>query len=417
MERRLMSRMLRVAFIVSEFPRPVDAYLLRELLALEARGLDLRIYSLRRPAHAATPRRAAALIARTVYAPALATRGMCAAHAAWLRRRPGAYAAALLASVRGHAASPRLLAKVLAVWPQAVFFARRAAEDGIEHLHANWATYPAAAAAAIGRLVGVPWSFAGHASDIHLDPTNLPAKIRAAKFVATCTEDARQYLLRLAPDVDGERIHTIHHGIEVRSPRPERSGGADLHLLAVGTLRDCKGFDTLLQAVARLAAAALPVRLTVVGDGEDRPGLERLAADLGIAARVTFTGYVPHEELARHYAAATMLVHPARSANHFGIPNVILEAQLARLPVVCTMLPAMAELMDDGRSGVYVPEDDAEHLSAELARLFADPERRRRLAEEGFRRVSERFDIERTIERWTDLFSTAGVSRPQEAVA
>src|SRR2546425_26445 len=226
--------MPRIGFIVSEFPRPVDAYLLRELLALVEGGLDVRIYSLRQPSSAAAPR--------------------------------------------------------------------------------------AAAAAAMAHLTGLPWSFGGHASDIYIDATNLPAKLRSAHFVTTCTEESRRYLLGLAPDVDPARVHTIYHGIDLSHPALERVEVDGLTVLAVGTLRDCKGFDTLLRAVARVRSEGTPARVIIVGDGEERPRLERLARRLGIAGRVAFTGYVPHEELARFYAVATLLVHPAHRANHFGIP-------------------------------------------------------------------------------------------------
>jgi glycosyltransferase involved in cell wall biosynthesis len=349
------------------------------------------------------PRGAVSLLGRTVYAPPSAAAAMRVAHAAMLRT-PAAYAGALLEAVRAHVRSPRLLAKVLAVWPATVYFAARARRDGVTHLHANWATYPAAAARAIGRLVGLPWSFGGHASDIYLDATGLPGKLRDARFVVTCTEESRRYLVGLVPGLDPARVQTVHHGIDLSAARVEPAPDPELHVLAVGTLRDCKGFDTLIDAVARLRADGLPARLTVIGDGEERPSLEQRAREAGLGGAVTFTGYVPHEDVARFYAKATVLVHPARSANHFGIPNVILEAQAARLPVVCSRLPALAELMEDGTSGVYVPEDDPVRLAAELAALFADAPRRRRLGEEGLRRVTERFDLERTSARLAALF-------------
>ena len=77
--------MRRIGFIVSEFPRPVDAYLLRELLALVEAGLDVRIYSLRHPSGAAAPRAAGTLLGATTYPPHLGAREMRAAHASWLR--------------------------------------------------------------------------------------------------------------------------------------------------------------------------------------------------------------------------------------------------------------------------------------------------------------------------------------------
>jgi glycosyltransferase involved in cell wall biosynthesis len=410
--------MPRVAFIVSEFPRPVDAYFLRELVALDRRGIDFCIYSLRRPRRASTPRGATSLLGRTRYAPPLHAWAMRAAHVELVRRGWRQYGSALRDAVLGHAPSPRLLAKVLGVWPQTIYFAARARQDGVRHLHANWATYPAAAAATIARLLDLEWSFAGHASDIYLHPTNLAAKMRGAKFVVTCTEESRRYLLGLASDVDPARVHAVHHGIDLAALRRDPVPQPDLHLLAVGTLRDCKGFDTLIRAVARLAADGLPVRLTVVGDGEERRDLEALARELGCAGRVVFTGYVPHEDVAAFYAQATLLVHPARLANHFGIPNVIVEAQAARLPVVSSRLPALAELIDEDASGVYVPEDDVDELCAVLGSLLADPERRRRLAEEGARRVAERFDLERTAARLARLFGAEGEpAARREAVA
>ena len=200
-------------------------------------------------------------------------------------------------------------------------------------------------------------------------------------------------------------IQTVYHGTGLAALRAHREGPDALSMVAVGTLRACKGFDTLIGATAKLKRSGVPVRLTIVGDGEERPRLARLADRLGLNGSVSFTGYIPNEDVVGLYARSTVLVHPARAATHFGIPNVIVEAQAARLPVVCTPLPALAELIEDGTSGVYVPEDDAEKLAAALADLYARPDRRHRLAAEGLSRVTERFDILKTAGDLADLFS------------
>jgi len=155
------TRTPRIGVIASTFPRPVDAYLLRELLALREQGINLRIYSLRHPGGTVLPRNAAALSQVTAYPPPLAAPAMRAAHREFLRVAPARYLATLKTLIRDHAGSPKLLAKVVAVWPQTVYFASCARRDGLDHVHANWATYPAASALAIGRLTGLPWSFAG----------------------------------------------------------------------------------------------------------------------------------------------------------------------------------------------------------------------------------------------------------------
>jgi colanic acid/amylovoran biosynthesis glycosyltransferase len=212
-------------------------------------------------------------------------------------------------------------------------------------------------------------------------------------------------------------VRTVYHGTDLAAFRVERREPEDLHILAVGTLRHCKGYDTLLRAAVRLQALGTPTRVTIVGDGEERPMLARLAGELGLAGRVTFTGYLPHERLADLYATATVLVHPARSATHFGIPNVIIEAQAASLPVVCTPLPALRELIEDGTSGVYVAEEDVDALAGTLHALFEEPARRRRLAAEGLRRVTALFDITETAKVFVGLFAnTARGPHLREAV-
>lgn len=404
-----------IAVVVSTFPRPVDAYLLRELLALGEQGIQVRIYSLRQPSGVVAPQGARVLSGRTSYAPAIGAPAMRETHRTFLRRAPARYWSTLGTLIRQHARSPRLLAKVVAVWPQTVFFARRAQIDGVHHVHANWATYPAAAAFAISRLTGLPWSFAGHASDIYLEATGLAGKLRKAAFVTTCTAESRRYLTQIAKDVDPGRVHTVYHGTDLAAFQTERVEPPDLHILAVGTLRHCKGFDTLLQATARLRLDGIPARVTIVGDGEERPRLTRLATQLGLDGHATFTGYLPHEDLARLYASATVLVHPARAATHFGIPNVIIEAQAASLPVVCTPLPALQELIEDGKSGIYVPEENEKELATTLGRLFAEPAWRRRLAAEGLRRVSALFDISETAATFAGLFFGECFPRRQEA--
>jgi colanic acid/amylovoran biosynthesis glycosyltransferase len=394
----------RIGVVASTFPRPVDAYLLRELLAVIERGLDLRIYSLRHPGAVGLPRSASALEGVTVYAPSPTSAAVRAAHREFLRADARRYFGTLAGLARDHARSPRLVAKILAVWPQTVYFAHVARQDGVRHLHANWATYPAAAASAIGRLTGLPWSFAGHASDIYLELAGLPQKLRSAAFVTTCTAESRRYLLQVAGDVDPARVHTVYHGTDLAAFDTEHAEPRDFHMLAVGTLRHCKGFDTLLQVTARLTSEGVPARLTIVGDGEDRAALTRLASELGLDDRVSFTGYLPHEDVAQLYARASVLVLPARAATHFGIPNVIVEAQAASLPVVCTPLPALGELIEDGASGLFVPEDDTDRLVAALKALSADPRLRERLGSEGRKRVHARFDISKTAGALVQLF-------------
>jgi glycosyltransferase involved in cell wall biosynthesis len=285
----------------------------------------------------------------------------------------------------------------VAVFPKSVYFARLVAEEKIAHIHANWATHPATSAWIMSRLTGVPFSFAGHASDIYLDRTMLADKIRAAKFVATCTRFNKQYLAALAGAGAADRIVVSYHGVDLERFRPAPRRAGPFRILAVGTIITCKGFDDLIEACGILAGKNVPFECAIVGDGAERRRLERLIERLELADRVSITGYVSQEALVPLYQQASVVALPAIADAHFGIPNVLLEALAVETPVVCTKLPSMPEMMEDGVQGLYVPERAPEALAAALEALARDPARGRAMGEAGRRTVQALFDTEKNI--------------------
>lgn len=139
---------------------------------------------------------------------------------------------------------------------------------------------------------------------------------------------------------------------------------------AVGRLHRQKGLDVLVRAVSGLPG----VRLVLVGDGPERAALERLADGLGMADRLTVTGWT--DEPHHHLAALDVVALPSRFE---GLPLVLLEAMHAGLAVVATPVGSVGDALVDGVGGLVVPVDDVEALRVALARLLADPALRREL--------------------------------------
>ena len=384
-----------LAFIVNQFPRQVDAYFLRELLGLLDSGLDFQIYSLLSPpkgwkVHAdAKP-----LLERVVYPPAP---GDLARHALGSSAMHPAKVAKMLARIAwGHRSMPAALAKSLAIVPQSLAFARDMQARGVNHMHANWATYPATAAMLISELTGIPYSFSGHATDIFVHHAMLREKIEAARFVVTCTRFNRGYLAGIAPE-RADRIRTVYHGVDL--PRFAQNGTPRVpnRILTVGTLRACKGIDDLIRALAILRDRGIEAELEIVGDGEERAALETLVRSLNLEGKVIMSGYLPQEEVIPAYHRAAVVALPAHHEDHFGIPNILIEGLAAGTPVVCTELPSLHELIEHGTSGLFVPERDPAALADALQRLLADPPAAARMAEEGRRRVAQSFDMKQTV--------------------
>jgi glycosyltransferase involved in cell wall biosynthesis len=175
-------------------------------------------------------------------------------------------------------------------------------------------------------------------------------------------------------------------------------------VLAAGRLVYYKGFDYLIRAMS-----AVDGRLVILGDGPLRGSLERYAAGLGLADRVTLAGAVP--ELAPYYHAADVFALPAVARSEaFGL--VQLEAMAAGLPVVNTRIDSGVPFVSrDGESGITVPPADVQALAGALGLLLDAPALRDRLGEAARERVHREFSLERMVADTLALYYQAAAAR------
>ncbi len=198
------------------------------------------------------------------------------------------------------------------------------------------------------------------------------------------------------------------------------------YLLIVGRMAATeryKGHDQLLHAMTRVpamldgarprlpAAGNVPPRLVIAGDGDDRPRLEALAATLGLAGQVLFTGFVSEATLAELYDRAAVFVMPSRGEG-FGL--VYLEAMRAGRPSVAARAGAAAEIVADGETGLLVDPLDPDAIAGALARLLAAPDLARAMGEAGRRRLEQLFTPRRFRERLWPLLDRLTVASTGE---
>ena len=171
-------------------------------------------------------------------------------------------------------------------------------------------------------------------------------------------------------------------------------------ILAVGRLHAQKGFDVLLHALAQLPERHDRYRLRVVGTGAEADGLVALAASLGITERVEWVGEL--EDVAAEYARATVLALPSR---YEGMPNVVLEAMAAELPVVVSDAAQGAlELVSDRQTGRVFASENSAALADVLASVLDDEEARAALARAARDRI-QAHDPAVIAERWADALA------------
>jgi colanic acid/amylovoran biosynthesis glycosyltransferase len=205
-------------------------------------------------------------------------------------------------------------------------------------------------------------------------------------------------LIELGCDPNRIRVHRM--GIDCDSIRYEEripDGSKPIRLISTGRLIEKKGHSYTLQALALLkeSRAELSFTLDIIGEGPDEAALKAEATRLGLNDRVRFHGGLPHRQTLEILREATIFVLPsvtAKDGDMEGIPVSIMEAMALGLPVVSTFHSGIPELVEDGISGRLVPERDSAALAEAIASVMATPERHQAFARAGRRKVEKAFD-------------------------
>jgi len=453
-----------VGYVLKGYPRISELFIASEIWRLEQLGLRLRLFVLK-PADEAEHHPVVDRIEATPsYLPETTSLSGVGA-GQWLRDNFASFRPALGRVTRRHpvrtlraaaAATGQAIRARDGLRPRSIYLkeflqaadvADRLLQAGdVRHLHAHFAHGTTTVTWLASMLTKLPFSFTGHAKDIYRESLNpaglLGRKMRAASFVVTCTGANQEHLRRVEPTAD---VHLVYHGLNadfaallptasaaVRAEPVtvdavpaklawERAvaaagtatlaaapdGVSPLRIVAVGRMVPKKGFDVLVEAVAELAARGLELELVIAGeDGPDAANVRRLVAERCPDA-VQFTGPLSQCELLALYRGADVFALACRvdaDGDRDGIPNVMVEAMAAGLPVVSTAVSGIPELVRDGENGLLVPPEDPGALASALLRLAADVPLRRRLAAAGRETVAERFDGDVLARRMAGLF-------------
>ncbi|MFZ1056621.1 MAG: glycosyltransferase [Opitutaceae bacterium] len=395
-----------ITYLFTTFPKTTEMFLQREISALKARGVRLRIHSMW--GGGGTFR---GIEVESFSKWRLLELFWLIPYETW--RRPDIMKQLL----RGLAT--RRPPSWLNFWENmlgagfACVYARAFRRNPPSLIHAAWSGAPATASWLLWRMDGHRFSAGAHAYDVfeHGGDWWLLDKLKWAVFVHTSTEVARDALI--ARGLPPDKVICIRSGID-RLPalKALRASRAPLHVLSVARLVEKKGLDRQLKVYAALKAAGVEFSARIVGDGPLRPKLEKLAGHLGLADRVTFVGHVPHHEVWDHMDWADVLLHTgvvAPSGDQDGLPNVIGEAMAAGVPVVTSPTAGTTEAVTDGVTGVVLPVDRPEAWVSALRRISTDDDLCEGLRKAARAWIEANFDVRVNTDRLLTRLEAAAV--------
>jgi len=403
----------RIAITVKGYPRLSETFIAQEILALEERGLDLEIWSLRHPTERAVHPMNRKIKARVTYLPEyLYEEPLRVLKGAFWSVGQKGFGATFKAFWRD--LKRDLTANRVRRLGQAFVMARELPAE-VKHLHVHYLHTPASVVRYAALLTGRTWTFSAHAKDIWTTPDwEKREKMQEALWGVTCTAHGAQNLQALsAPD----RVSLVYHGLDLsRFPpppgnRPSRDGTDPvdpMRIVSVGRAVAKKGYGDLIQALAALPSD-LHWRFAHVGGGELLTSLKKQAQQAGIGDKVAFLGSKAQPDIIALLREADLFVLPSKKAasgDRDGLPNVIMEAASQGLAIVATDFAGIPEFIRDGAEGRLVPPGDWEALSNALNLLAREPEQRRILGDAAYHRLRQDFSMEGGIEMLEARFRT-----------
>jgi colanic acid/amylovoran biosynthesis glycosyltransferase len=400
-----MSLARRIAYLVSHYPAVNHTYLLREIRELRSLGWEVHVASIRpdtRPsAHLTTEEREER--SRTWPVTAQGAGGAVGAHLATLTTHASGYAAGMLYAFRLGRGRLGNTFRNLLYFTEALIAGRWMLRHRLTHMHIHFAT---TVGLFIQKVFPVTISNTIHGPAEFEEISNfyLRDKIEAALFTCAISSYGRSQLMKVSSMSEWNKIELLPLGIDPDRFAPgcvPPSGRATFDVISVAQLTPVKAQHILIDAIATLVREGRPIRLRLVGEGPDRPSLEKHIVGSGLSGNISLEGALNQDQLRILYRESDAF---ALASFAEGVPVVLMEAMAMEIPCVATWIAGIPELIQNEVDGLLVPPSDVGQLSAAIRRLMDDPDLRRRIAKAGRQKIIEQYNLSVNTGRLAEVF-------------
>jgi len=401
---------VRVAYLINQYPKVSHSFIRREILAIERQGMEVVRIALRGWDGELVDKEDLLERGRTRYVLRHGPLPLMLALARMALTRPVRVLQALALAWRMSRCSERRLPVHLIYLVEACQIEFWLRAEGVQHLHAHFGTNSAEVAMLVQVLGGPRWSFTVHGPEEfdkgHL--IGLREKLRQCAFVVAISSYCRSQLYRWMPHPQWSKVHVVHCGLETAYfARANAAVPAERRLVCVGRLCEQKGQLLLVEAARILVARQHDFELILVGDGELRTEIEDSIARYRLQSHVRITGWISGDAVREEVLSARALVLPSFAE---GLPVVIMEAMALRRPIISTFVAGIPELVLPGEHGWLVPAGDVQALTEAMQFCLSAPtEVLGQMGQAAHTRAATRHNVDSQTARLVRLFSGCGM--------
>lgn len=392
---------MRVAYLFERFPSFGQTFCYREVTELLRQGVDVPVFSVRRPTDEPLQVWDREVLARVIYLP---------------EERE------LIPAIEQEAKNgnlPEAATHWLKEWGrqsdflrlyQAAYLGLRLREAGLDRIHAHFAGLAARTAYWLKLFFGIEYSLTVHANDIFAPRdfvVSLSKLFETARAIVTVSDFAVARLAKQFPANAG-KLHRVYNGITLADFKTADFRGETPVILSVGRLIEKKGFGDLIAACKILREHGRNFRCEIIGEGPlERALAQQILAD-GLQDCVRLIGSQRQSEIIERLAAAHLFVLACRAdvkGDMDNLPTVIMEAMAAGLPVVSTTLAGVPEMVQGGVTGELVAPGDIDALARTMGNLLSKRDLLRVYGKRGQEMAAEKFSIERNVAALAEILA------------
>jgi len=358
---------MNLLYIVSLYPCWSETFIVREMKSLQEQGVNIDVLSLRGDKEEFVQKNDIESVNSVIYAKGflfqlLAFIKYFILHpiliTSWLIKNAISFWNAPLTLIKNFSTILRTLSVINQL-------------DGIDHIHAHWATYPSTAALLISQITGKTFSFTSHAHDIFLEDHFIKDKVNASKFSVTIS-NFNVKLLSGISGIDAKKIKVVHCAIDPNNYKVENFK-KEFSILAVGRFDEIKGFKYLIDAIAELHKNNIKIKCNIIGSGDLKEMLIGQTKKHKLEKYIIFHGAKQQHEVRDMMLKSEMFVLPSiktEKGNMDGIPVVLMESMALGTPVISTRVSGIPELIEDKKNGYLVDEKNTVQLTEAINTLM-----------------------------------------------